>query len=242
MPTSFIDLHCHWVAGIDDGARSHAEGRAMLLRLGEIGFSRVIATPHMRPGLFDNQRAELQAAYQRALEALSGEPGLPELGLSCEHYFDDVVYGRLLSGEGLPYPGERAVLLEFYDQELPLTLTRQLFELSRRGLRAVIAHPERYRRIWEDPDTLERLVDAGAVALLDVAALAGKYGRAPRESAEQLLERGLYQAACSDAHRPADVDEVARGIELVRARYGDDEVTFLLREGPLQILEGRVEA
>jgi protein-tyrosine phosphatase len=50
----FVDLHCHWIAGIDDGAPSEAEGVAMLKALNSAGFDRVIATPHMRVGMFDN--------------------------------------------------------------------------------------------------------------------------------------------------------------------------------------------
>lgn len=241
MPGGFIDLHCHWVAGIDDGARTLAEGCQMLQGLAQLGFGLVVATPHMRPGLFDNSRASIQDAYNRSVQEVSGTPGLPELALSSEHYFDDVVVGRLFDGEGLPYPGERAVLLEFYDQRFPVTLRQQLFELQRRGLRPVIAHPERYHRVWEAPETLEQLVDAGSVALLDVAALVGKYGRRPQKCAEQLLDAGLYHAACSDAHRPEDLTQVAAGIEVVRERFGEDEVRFLFSEGPRQILEGRVE-
>ena len=83
-------------------------------------------------------------------------------------------------------------------------------------------------------------MDSGSAALLDVAALIGKYGRKTQECAEELLERGLYHAACSDAHRPSDVSEVSRGIERLRALYGDDEVSFLFRAGPQSLLLGEL--
>ena len=66
----------------------------------------------------------------------------------------------------------------------------------------------------------------------------GKYGRSTQKCAEELLERGLYHAACSDAHRPSDIAEVAAGIARLRALYGDEEVTFMLREGPENLLAG----
>ncbi|HEY6562230.1 MAG TPA: CpsB/CapC family capsule biosynthesis tyrosine phosphatase [Polyangiaceae bacterium] len=238
--TGFVDLHCHWIAGIDDGARDVAEGIEMLEALARIGFTRVIATPHMRPGMFDNDKPSLVSAYERMLPHLREVPGLPSVDLASEHYFDDVVYQRLLDGEGLPYPGQRAVLLEFYEVAFPTSLDRSLFQLRSRGLLPVIAHPERYRAIWRSPETLERLVEGGAAALLDVAALAGKYGKQPQRSAEELLEAGLYHAACSDAHRPGDADAVQAGIRCVERGYGDEEVDFLFREGPLALLEGRL--
>lgn len=238
--SGYIDLHCHWVAGIDDGAREPAEGLAMLLALGELGFERVVATPHMRPGLFDNTAADSRAAFERMRPHL-GAAGLPAVELSTEHYFDDVVFGRIMNDEALPYPGGRAVLLEFYESEFPLSLERRFADLRlKKQLLPVIAHPERYQRIWRDADLLERMVDAGAAALLDVAALVGKYGRRPKKAAEELLERGLYHAACSDAHRPSDVAEAAAGIRRVEQLYGKEEVDFLFREGPAALLGGRI--
>jgi protein-tyrosine phosphatase len=76
--------------------------------------------------------------------------------------------------------------------------------------------------------------------LLDLAALVGKYGRRPQRCAELLLERGLYHAACSDAHRAEDVAQVAKGIERLRELYGDAEVTALLVDGPREILAERL--
>ncbi|MEO8902193.1 MAG: CpsB/CapC family capsule biosynthesis tyrosine phosphatase [Polyangiaceae bacterium] len=236
--SGFIDLHCHYVPGIDDGAKTVAEGTEMLRGLRELGFSRVLATPHTRPGMFDNTRATIEGAFEQFKASVAESPGLPIMELSSEHYFDDVVFQRLMSGEALPYPGGRAVLLEFYQIDFPLSVQHRLGDIRRRGMLPVIAHPERYQCLWRTPDILERLVDAGAAALLDVASLIGKYGRTTKACAEELLKRGLYHAACSDAHRPSDIDEVARGIERLRKLYGDDEVTFLLREGPDSLLAG----
>ncbi|MEO6601951.1 MAG: CpsB/CapC family capsule biosynthesis tyrosine phosphatase [Polyangiaceae bacterium] len=238
--SGLIDLHCHYVPGIDDGAGSAEDGLAMLRGLASLGFSRVIATPHTRPGMFDNTRATISAAFEQFVVGLprGGGEALPELELSSEHYFDEIVFQRLLSGEALPYPGDKAALLEFYQIDFPPMIQHRLFDLRSHGLLPVIAHPERYQCLWRSPDTLERLVDGGAAALLDVAALVGKYGRKTQECAEILLERGLYHAACSDAHRPSDIAEVARGLERLQDLYGADEVDFLFREGPESLLAG----
>ncbi len=237
----FVDLHSHYVPGIDDGVRDVNEGVALLKELGQLGFERVIATPHMRPGLFDNQREDLERAFE-ALRPHFDQPGLPETALSSEHYFDDVVYQRLLEGRGLPYPGGKAVLLEFYEIDFPPMIDRCFSELRRRGLLPVIAHPERYRCLWGSTDALERLVDGGAAALLDTAALVGKYGRKPQEAAEAILELGLYHAACSDAHRPADAAQVERGMRRIEELYGPDELAFLFDEGPRALLGGELPA
>ncbi len=245
MTRGFIDLHSHWVAAIDDGARDVEGSLALLRGLGEVGFDTVVATPHMRPGMFDNTAADLRVAYERTVAALAGAPGLPERHLSSEHFFDDIVFQRFLQpggGEVLPYPGGHAALVEFPTHVFPTRIAHRFFDLMRRQMRPVIAHPERYEPVWADAGVLDPLLDGGAVLLLDVAALAGKYGRAPKKAAEQLLEAGYYQAACSDAHGVKDVKAVAEGIKKLFDQAGKEEGSFLLIDGPREILEGTVES
>ncbi|MEZ4444753.1 MAG: CpsB/CapC family capsule biosynthesis tyrosine phosphatase [Polyangiaceae bacterium] len=235
----YIDLHCHWVAGIDDGAKTPADSLAMLRALAEVGFSQVMATPHMRTGMFDNQRRDLEEAYARTVAALDDD--LPIGGLASEHHLDDLVFQELLAGNGLPYPPGHAALIEFPNERFPLQHARCLFDLRRQRIRPVLAHPERYRPVWEDIHALDAILDGGTVLLLDVAALVGKYGRRPEKTARRLLEEGYYYAACSDAHRARDAEEVAAGIDELRRLMGEEEVDFLFREGPRRILDGMVE-
>jgi protein-tyrosine phosphatase len=258
----YIDLHCHWVIGIDDGVKTVADSAALISGLRSIGFETVVATPHMRPGMFDNTSGALRAAYAATCAALQDVQdvqdvqgvqgvldvqrvqrarGLPRVMLSSEHFFDDIVFQRLLRGEGLPYPGGHAVLVELPTARFPAMLEDRFFDLRRRHLRPVLAHPERYEPVWKDPRVLEPLLDGGAVLLLDVAALEGKYGRAPQRAAERLLVDGYYYAACSDAHAPRDVPHVERGIARLYELIGEEDAAFMLEEGPRNILEGRVE-
>lgn len=237
----YVDLHCHWVAGVDDGAKTVADSIALLKELLACGFGTVIATPHMRPSLFDNTKADLVEAFERTCRALSSVDNLPELHLSSEHFFDDIVFKRLLSGDALPYPGHHAVLIEFSYTRFPAMAERRFADLTRRGLRPVLAHPERYEPVWDDISVLDGLLDMGTLLLMDVAALVGKYGPKARRAAEKMLDSGYYYAACSDAHAARDVAFVADGIEKLKARAGLEEASFLLSGGPQAILRGQVE-
>ena len=212
----------------------------MLRGLRAAGFDTVVATPHMRPGMFDNDRAALERAFasmRPRLEAAGAE--LPALHLSSEHFFDDVVFARIVGGQALPYPGGKAVLVELGQGAFPIGLQHRFFDVRRAGLVPVLAHPERYEPVWKDDACLDPLIDAGARLLLDVCSLTGKYGRAPQRAAEKLLEEDAYEAACSDAHKAADVDQVARSIERLVALVGREESDRLLGDGPRRILEGR---
>lgn len=240
----FVDLHCHWIAGIDDGAKTVEASLSMLRGLKRAGFDTVMATPHMRPGMFDNDRAALQAAFEAMRPHLAGQPGLPQVLLSSEHWFDEIVFARLVAGEGLPYPDlpgspapkKRGVLVELPPQAFPPRLERRFFDLSRAGLRPILAHPERYQPVWKDDRCLDPLLDAGACLLLDVCALVGKYGRASQKAAEKLLDDEAYEAACSDSHRPEDADVVMEAIAELTKRVGADETERLLGAAPRGIL------
>ena len=235
----YVDLHSHYVPHVDDGVRSTEEGILLLRRLGQLGFEIVVATPHMRPGMFDNDKPMLEAAFaQFEAHVSAGGGSLPARHLASEHWFDDVTFERLLSGAGLPYPGGRSVLVEMNPAAFPIRLPERLADLRRRGLVPVIAHPERYQPVWNDRDEVDALLDVGACLLLDICSLVGKYGSQPQRVAEKLVEEDAYEAACSDAHRPADADVVEKAIARLEKLVGKAEATRLLDEGPRRILAG----
>jgi len=258
MRRGFIDLHCHWVAAIDDGVRAPPAGIALLRGLHDLGFSTVMATPHMRPGMFDNDQASLARAFEAMSAPLAearAEGPLPAVHLASEHFFDDVVFERIRRGEGLPYPPpaalapesslgaaaaarapKRGVLIELATERFPFHAHNRFFDLHRAGFVPVLAHPERYAPVWKDRDTLRPFVEAGAHLLLDVCAIVGKYGKAAQKAAEKLLDDGAYTAACSDAHRPEDVLVVAKAIDRLQELAGEEGVFDLLSAGPRRIL------
>jgi protein-tyrosine phosphatase len=235
------DLHCHYLPAVDDGVRSVAAGQALCRGLVELGYTTVVATPHMRTGMFDNEKSQLTAAFAEFAEACRGQDDLPELGLAAEHFCDDVFFARLARGETLPYPGGHAALIEFGTERLPLGLADHLFRMRVRGLRPVIAHPERYMPMWKSVEALRDLVDRGALGLLDVMSLVSKYGQRPQHAAEKLLEAELYFAACTDSHGEDDLDRVERGIERLVRLIGAQAAEALLSERPRQILAGTVQ-
>jgi protein-tyrosine phosphatase len=239
--SGYVDLHCHYLPGIDDGVRTVEDGVALLLALRAVGYETVVATPHIRTAMFENTKAGLETTYRDFVAETAGIDGLPVTGLAAEHYFDDVFWDLFSAERALPYPGGHAALVEFPSRAIPRGVDHRMFEMNVRGVRPVLAHPERYDPLFKRTDPLDPLLEIGVLPLLDVMSLSGKYGRHPKKAAERMLREGAYYAACSDCHRPADVEVVAESIDRLKRLVGDEEAQELLADNPRHILEGTVE-
>lgn len=235
--SGYVDLHCHYLPGVDDGVRTLEESMRVLAGLRAIGYAEVVATPHIRTAMFENRKPGLEKSFAE-LASLLDAGTLPRMSLAAEHFCDDVFFGLLADEQVLPYRGGHAILLEFRYEAWPRRIEDQLFRMQIRGLRPLIAHPERYNALFDRTDPLDPLLEVGAMTLLDTMSLVGKYGERPRRAAERMLEEGAYDAACSDAHRPEDVDVMAKAIERLRALVGKEECQALLAERPRGILDG----
>ncbi|GAB4111879.1 MAG: capsular polysaccharide biosynthesis protein [Sandaracinaceae bacterium] len=238
--TGYVDLHAHYLPGVDDGVRTVEESQRLLTGLRALGYTEVVATPHIRTAMFENRKPGLERSFAELCGILDAG-AVPALSLAAEHFCDDVFFGLLQRQEHLPYRGGHAILLEFRYEAWPRHVEDHLFRMQIKGLRPVIAHPERYHALFDRTDPLDPLLEVGAVTLLDTMSLTGKYGERPRRAAERMLEEGAYDAACSDAHRPEDVDVLAKAIVRLERLVGKAEAEALLGERPRAILEGTYE-
>lgn len=232
-----IDLHCHILAGLDDGAQTTEESVAFARAFVEARVRIVAATPHVRDdytttptemekGLADLQRELAEQAIP--LEVLGGG----EIALD---------YLELLTLEDLRRFGLAGnpsyLLLEFPYLGWPLGLETQVLELVDQGITPVLAHPERNPEVRASPDRLGNLVVGGALVQLTAASLVGRFGRPTRRAALRLVELGLAHLISSDAHRGgqrlSSLDSVGRAI-------GDARLArWLLGEVPSSIVLGQ---
>ena len=200
-----IDLHSHILHELDDGARSLEDAVEMARAAAADGVTVMAATPHGRranAGVTRYSTPVLQGRYGELRAALAAAAIPLELVLGTEIYGEPGVVERLRSGELLSYAGAQAVLLEFPLAVAPTTAERLLFALQIAGYRVVVAHPERYRFVQDDPSSLVPLVERGALMQLTADALLGNQGEKLRRLAELLLTHGLIQLLATDAHGP----------------------------------------
>jgi protein-tyrosine phosphatase len=195
-----IDTHLHILPGIDDGPETMQDAILLARALIEEGVESAIATPHYNDEFPHRSAEEIRervSVMQRELD----QQGIP-LRLFAGHevlikpgLVEDIQAGRIST-----LNGSRYLLLELWNNSWMPETERVIFQLRARDIVPIIAHPERYRAIQQDPQRLASLLKYGALAQMTVGSLTGMQGNTTRRTAETLLKKGLIHCLASDAH------------------------------------------
>lgn len=235
--SGYVDLHCHLLWGLDDGAKTPEATLEMARALVELGFEQIAPSPHNRPQYAPREAAEARRAeVQETLRAA----GIPlELSTNSENYLLDE---RFVPAMGTPEArligAGKYVLVEApYTSPVP-ALTEIIFRVKLKGITPVIAHPERCME-FEKKGRAAEAVQAGALLQLDIGAVIGRYGPVARKVSRTLLEDGLYAIGATDLHSPVNaLDWVGRSLKELRSRVGEQAFSRLMAQTPLRILRG----
>lgn len=202
------DVHCHLVPGIDDGSDTAAKSVDMLRRVARWGITRVIPTPHVTEDTFENTPATIDPAYGTLVAAVrEAGIGVELLGPSAEYRIDSFFLDSLERGQVRPLSGNYLLVENSYAQE-PWDLDEVLFNLSVRGYRPVLAHPERYMYYHSHPGRYRRLHDSGVLFQCNLLSLAGYYGKEVRRTAQWMVDENLIDFLGTDLHAMRHVDAI----------------------------------
>ena len=216
-----IDLHCHYLPGIDDGAQTLEEALDLARAAVAAGISTAVMTPHVHPGRYENNSSSIErlcAAFQRVLAhkqiPLAIRAG-GEVRISA-----DII--QMVEDDEIPFLGTaggyRIVLLEFPHSHLLLGADKLVKWLLARRLKPLIAHPERNKEVMRRVDKIAPFVQGGCLLQLTGGSIIGQFGKPAQDCARVLIERGWASVVATDAHnlkhRPPNLD-LARA-ELVK--------------------------
>ena len=238
-----IDIHCHIVPDVDDGARSLEEAIAMCRRAAEDGCRAMVATPHVRHERWWNaDHAELERRLNLVRQHLGPTPALFLGGeIACHSTSYDEILEGPRSGRVPNLAGSTYGLLELDWQGFGSPSPEELMhEASIAGWRPVLAHPERVPWLMRDQGLLEALIDLGTLFQITAGSLTGELGRESRQSAHQLLDAGWAHFVASDAH---DLDRrppvLSEAYQLVENQWGADVARVLFVDNPRAVIENR---
>ena len=232
-----VDIHCHILSGLDDGAESLDMSVAMAEMAIEDGITHIVATPHASPNhefipeLVRMRRDEIQSRFEGRLTLATG----CDFHLSFENLQD-----IRLNPSRFTINQNNYLLVEFADFSVPPSMDNALHELQLAGLTPIITHPERNPLIRTKPERLFRWLRQGCYVQVTAQSLLGRFGKAAKASAEEWINAGAVHFLASDAHnitsRPLRLSE---GFEYLQRTRGEEIARALLLDNPMAAFEGR---
>ena len=195
-----VDIHSHLLPGIDDGAPTMDHTIGMLRKFEELGYQKLIMTPHIMSGVYDNT-SEIILNKLEEVRKVSQDLGLKLiLEASAEYYFDETLFERLRNKDLLPFQGNH-ILFEFSFRNQPSQIEELVFQLKSAGYQPVLAHFERYVYFHSSVEVDRSLRELGCFIQVNLNSFTGHYGPAVKNQAIRLLKAGLIDVLGSDCHR-----------------------------------------
>jgi len=205
LSEGLMDIHCHILSGIDDGAVNDEASLKMLKQAKAEGITDIIATPHFFPG----SRAYKNELQGKKLEELNAISQKNDLGITIyegnELYLERGACDAVRGNECKTLGGTRFVLVEFsfYDRPSGVMLN-ELKLLIDNGYVPVIAHPERYTWVTSNPDLLASFIQLGCKLQLTTSSILGLEGKSIQKLAKSMIENDMVYCISSDAHDPVE--------------------------------------
>jgi protein-tyrosine phosphatase len=232
-----VDIHCHILHGLDDGADTLETSLQMAEMAIADGITHVVATPHansqykFNPEIILQRRDELQAAVGDRLKLATG----CDFHLSFENLQDLENNPRKYTINQKNY-----LLVEFAEFSIPPSMDNTMHRLHLAGLSPVITHPERNALLRTKPERMYRWLHQGAYMQITAQSLLGRFGGAAQQRAEQWLDEDRVHFIASDAHNlKARPLQLRAAFEIVAERRGEEIANALFRDNPLAAFEGR---
>lgn len=194
------DMHSHLVPGIDDGAGNIDASLTLIRGLQNLGYKKLITTPHIFWELYPNTPDKINAGLSTVKATLAEEGIDLKIHAAAEYFMDEHLEELLRKKEQLLTLSGNKVLVEVSMVMAPLDLPQMLFELQMQGYQPILAHPERYTYIAGRKEIYDELKEAGCLFQLNLLSLTGYYGKAVQDLAEHLCKKEAYDFAGTDMH------------------------------------------
>ena len=232
-----VDIHCHILFGLDDGARTIEDSLAMAEDAIADGITHVVGTPHSSTEhKFDFAKVQ---AVRDELQAKLGER--LTLATGCDFHLNPENL-QAIRKDPAPYCVNQKdyLLIEFNEFSIPPAMNQTLHELHLQGLRPIVTHPERNGILRTQADRLRDWVNQGCFAQVTAGSLVGVFGPVAKEQSWAWIEQGLVHFVSSDAHnttrRPL---KLKFAYDAVAERFGKENAQALFVDNPKAAFEGQ---
>ncbi len=233
-----IDIHSHIIPNVDDGARSVEETFNILKEAQGAGFTDVILTSHFLLNYYETNAQELIFWKEKLQEVLKNQGTKINLHSGMEIYITNQMEELLENKKILTLANSGYMLIE-----LPLATNVKYFDyvvyyLEAKGIKPIIAHPERYKCVQKDPDIVEEYIEKGCLIQCNYGSIVNLYGREAEKTIKTLLKKNQVHFLGSDVHRENGTYLIIPdAIKKIRKIIGENKINELTTINPKKILQ-----
>ena len=196
-----VDIHTHVIPNIDDGSRSFEESYIMLEQASEAGFTDVISTSHYLEGHYEADDKERNTWIQSMNKVLKENNVKLKLHIGSEIYISQNLIKLIKQKKASTLANSKYVLFELPMNNNIKYLNEMIFEIKALGMIPVIAHPERYSYVQEDPNMLINLIQQGALFQANYGSIIERYGKQAQKTVKKLLKANMIHFFGTDSHK-----------------------------------------
>ena len=233
-----IDLHCHLLPGIDDGAGDLATALAMARMAVDDGIVTIACTPHILPGVYNNTKTTIETAVENLTVDIE-KAGIPlQLTTGADiHIAPDLLQG-LKHGRVPTIAESRYFLFEPPDHIVPPRMNELVFGIIVAGYVPILTHPERLSWLEKNYALVKQMAAEGVLIQLTAGSFLGRFGGKAKYWSERMLDEDMVDLVATDAH---NVDHrpplLTPARDVISRRAGDEIAKRLVVTNPLHILE-----
>jgi len=204
-----VDIHSHLIPTIDDGSKSMDNSIELILALKELGYKKLITTPHTSD-MFPNTTEIILNGYQTLIEELNKREIDIDIVVASEYYADEHFENLLDTRDILAFGDKNYLLFELSYFTPPHNLEDLVYEIIRRGYTPILAHPERYFYLY---DRYRDIKDIGLLFQLNINSISGFYNKGIQKVAEQLIHNSMVDFLGSDTHHITHIKNLKKSFK-----------------------------
>jgi len=195
-----VDMHNHLLPGIDDGLKNIDDTLRFIDELRNLGYQKLICTPHILSGVHDNSPETILPALEKVRKALAERQIEFPIEAAAEYMVDNHFEELLINKAPLLTLGNNHILIEMSYVAPSPNLKQVIFELNIQGYKPILAHPERYNYYHMDFAKYEDIKERGIYFQVNMLSLTGYYGKMVKKTAEKLIKKGMVEFIGTDMH------------------------------------------
>lgn len=234
------DIHCHVLHGLDDGAKDINESMLICRVEAKYNVDTIVATPHFIEGESEVKPSSILSGIKEVEEEAKAIGLNIKVLPGMEIYIVPGLVKLFEENRVVTINGKGYMLIELpLFESMPSFTEEVLFELQLRGIKPIIAHPERCRSIINHPNIVYRLIKKECLMQVNAGSITGLFGKQVQKTAITLLDHNMVHAIASDMHAGhGRIEGMDKCFKMVSKKYGRDSANDLFVENPEKIING----